>query len=541
MNTKDKKRPIVRIQNQIFRALLVIIALMTLILTLASILINVHYEKQSLDQNLQNMAQTIASSQIIIDDLSDDTSATGVNEEIDVYLKSLQSSLENIDIISIIDTDNVRHFHTNDQLVGTKYDGTAPIFSDVNGSAYVTSDVGPSGRQRRAYAAIYDNEGKYIGFVLAVRLNVNINKLIVRTVWIHLLCAAAAVIIAAILSKVLSRRIKMSLLGYEPDTFSAMYSIRDNTLESLEEGVIAVGLDEKIIYSNRAAAAMFGHMPDELYSKKLTQICPALPIKRTLEENEKIKGFSLETKDSSSIIVNQIPIHENGNTVGAVLIFNDKTEFTKVMEDLSGVRYLVDSMRANNHDFVNKLHVILGLIQMGKTEDACEYITSVTSIQQTVIHGIMNQIDDPSIAALLIGKYAHASELNVNFDLKSGSSFRRSNINVPSGDLVTIIGNLLDNAMDSMNEKKEPPKELSIGIFTQPNALLITVDDTGLGIEKANLERIFENGFSTKGNSHGTGLHVVKELIDKYDGTISVDSEVGEGTSFTVTLTNVSN
>ena len=107
---------------------------------------------------------------------------------------------------------------------------------------------------------------------------------------------------------------------------------------------------------------------------------------------------------------------------------------------------------------------------------------------------------------------------------------------MPSGDLITIIGNLLDNAMDAMNEKSEPPRELTVGIFGTAQAMLITVDDTGGGIAPENMDAIFENGFSTKGEGRGTGLYLVKNLVQTYGGTISVESEVGVGTSFTVSF-----
>lgn len=116
---------------------------------------------------------------------------------------------------------------------------------------------------------------------------------------------------------------------------------------------------------------------------------------------------------------------------------------------------------------------------MNKNEEASEYITNVSSIQQNVIHKIMKNFEDSSVAALLIGKYARASELNIRLSLESGSRLMRNDISLPSSDLVTIIGNLIDNAMDSINEKNAQPKELTVGIFTKPHAILINVDDTG--------------------------------------------------------------
>jgi sensor histidine kinase regulating citrate/malate metabolism len=207
------------------------------------------------------------------------------------------------------------------------------------------------------------------------------------------------------------------------------------------------------------------------------------------------------------------------------------------MEDLTGVRYLVDSMRANNHDFMNKLHVILGLIQMGQTEQASEYITTITSIQQTLIHQIMKRIEDPSVAALLIGKYARAAELDIRFSLEAGSGLARQDVALPSADLVTLIGNLIENSLDALNAKEEQPKELTVGIFSKPQVLIVRVDDTGIGISKENLEHITEKGFSTKGENRGTGLYLISEMVKKYSGTLEIDSEVGEGTSIMIMLT----
>ena len=150
----------------------------------------------------------------------------------------------------------------------------------------------------------------------------------------------------------------------------------------------------------------------------------------------------------------------------------------------------------------------------------------------------MKDIDDPSVAALLIGKYSRSAELNVQFSIEKGSHLHRDDISLPSCDLITIIGNLIENALDSLNSTTKQPKQLSIGIFTQPHAMIINVDDTGMGIPDDIKEDIFKNGFSTKGEGRGTGLYIVNSLIKKYNGTISVESEKDTGTSFTVTLTD---
>lgn len=246
----------------------------------------------------------------------------------------------------------------------------------------------------------------------------------------------------------------------------------------------------------------------------------------------------VEKLGSEDLLIDQIPIKENGENVGTVGILHNRAEYTKLMEDLTGTRYLVDSMRANNHDFTNKLHVILGLIQMEMYEEATDYIENITMVQRASISKIMNAVDDPSVAALLIGKTARASELNVKFIFREGSNYSRSALNLPSEMLVTLIGNLVDNAFDAMNQSENysTQKELLFGIYSHPGAVLITVDDNGTGIAKEHLEHIFENGYSTKGEGRGTGLYQVKEMIKRFGGTISAESQEGIGTSFSVSF-----
>lgn len=521
------------IQRQILDTLLILVSVMTVLITIISIIVSIYTDRTRLDQNLENIAQAVAQSQIIRDKLTDGSIDGNMTES---YLDSLKSSLTNIDVISVISSDNKRIYHTNHELIGTVYDGTIPDFT-VSDIFYVTSDTGPSGAQRRAYAAIYDDSGNYVGFVLAVMLTQNIRKTVISIIILHTVCAAAVITLAIALSRQLSDRIKRILKGYEPDIFSAMFTVRDNVLESLEEGLLAFEKDGSVVYINCAAKKMLG-IGDSDDKLNISRAIPEMMTGTIMSSGEKISGFSVHSDSGSDIIADYVPITEGDSTSGGLCILRDRTEFTKLMEDLSGVKYLVESMRANNHDFTNKLHVILGLIQMGRTNEACEYITNITSIQQTVIHSIMKNIDDPSVAALLIGKYSRAAELNIKFTLEGGSRLSRNDISLPSGDLITIIGNLTENAMDSLNEKNELPKELTVGIFTKPHAMIITVDDTGNGISEENREKIFENGFSTKGDGRGTGLHLIKQLIEKHNGTISVESEEGVGTSFTVTLTD---
>ncbi len=506
---------------------MILVSFMTVLIAGTSIIVNVQTERKNLDENLKNAAGAISQSSIITEELKN--TGTAASELTCSYLDAVKHSMSNIDVISLIDAENIRNYHSGKQLTGTVYDGTIPDFSEHDCSAYVESSTGPSGSQRRAYAPVYDENGQYAGFVIAVMLNTSINRIVLSTVLVHLVCVSGIIVFAVLLSYMLSKRIKQKLLGYEPDTFSTMFIIRDSILDSLEEGIVAADSSGSITYMNSSAAEML---------EGQTDISDGIDFRTTIASGIKSLHVPLHFIKNSDIIADKIPVFENGKTEGLICILRDKTELTRIADDLSGVRFLVESMRANNHDFTNKLHVILGLIQMGKTTEACEYITNLTSIQQSFIHRIMKNIEDPNVCALLIGKYSRCAELNVNFIIEKESHLYRDDISLPSGDLVTITGNLIENALDALNESDSTPKQLTVGIFTQPHAMIINVDDTGTGMTDEIKENVFLNGVTTKGEGHGSGLYIVNELIKKHNGTISVESELGAGTSFTVTLTD---
>ena len=330
----EDKSTLKGIQKTFFRAQFVLIVSLALFLGVAGTLINIHFEKQKRDQNLQNVAQAVAQSPLLTTEQEDNR---GLHE----YLDSLLATLDDIDVISVINLENLRVYHSNPELIGTVYDGTQPDFASHQEGYYTMNDSGPSGVQRRAYAAIYDEEGNYKGFVIAIMLMQNVQKETLQTALIFILITITAILIELLITKELSGKIKRSLLGYEPGVFAAMYKIRDGILESLDEGIIAVDTKGVIRFANHAAVSMLepqaaeggGHMT-----------------------GKSIRDYQLET---DTLLADHAPIKENGERVGEIVILHDRAEYTKLMEDLTGTRYLVDSMRANTSGLMLPLHTTM--------------------------------------------------------------------------------------------------------------------------------------------------------------------------------------
>ena len=534
----NSKKSLAKIQRKISVTQIALIVSLSLILAMAGLIINIHFQRDKIDNNLQNISETIATSPILKENDVQNSNVLA-QESLLRYLDSLKKSLLDVDVISIVNKNNTRFYHTNHNLIGTEYDGEQPNFNDV--SFYIVNTSGPSGLQRRAYSALYDNNGEHVGFIMVIILTENVNASLMPIIVTYSVITLIVIVVELLISSWISGNIKKSLLGYEPDTISAMYLIRDNILESLEEGVIAIDKNSNIIFANNSVVKILDKTNEqELIGQNLSNIKNGLVIKRALIGEERELNIHEQISEDIDVLIDRIPIKNGQETVGTIGILHNRAEYTKLMEDLSGTRYLVDSMRANNHDFTNKLHVILGLIQMQMYDNAISYIENITIVQRATISKIMNTINEPSIAALLIGKTSRASELNVKFILRESSYFSNSDISLPTEVLITIIGNLIENAFESMNEKEYSQyeqKQLLFGIYSKPNALLITVDDTGLGIKKENIGHIFENGFSTKGANRGTGLYQVKTMIDNLGGQITVETQENVGTSFSVSFT----
>ena len=526
-----KRTSLKGIQRLFFKVQLSLIITLALMLGIAGTLINIQYETKKRDQNLQNVAETIAKSPMLAEgELSEDgTVMFG-------YLETLKEALADIDVISVVDKNGIRIYHSNSDLIGTEYDGNMPDFKTHTSGFYAVDENGPSGNQRRAYAAIYNKDGEYVGVVMAIMLAKNIHSETMQMLFIFGAITVLAIAIELVIAGSLSKKVKKSLMGYEPDVFTAMYRMRDNILETLEEGIIATDENGIIQFANDSAIKMLCKNPFENIVGKNIEILGDEILTSIMRSGDKETNVNLSNAD---IILDRITIKESEGANGAIGILHDRAEYTKLMEDLSGTRYLVDSMRANNHDFTNKLHVILGLIQMEMYDEAISYIQNITMVQRETISKVMHAVNEPAVAALIIGKIARASELNVKFVLREGCYYSASDMNLPSEMLVTVIGNLLDNAFDAMNNTENPNehKELMFGIYSRPGAVLITVDDTGNGIKDEDIDMIFVNGYSTKGTGRGTGLYQIKSMVENYGGKITVESQEGVGSSFSVSFT----
>ncbi|MHC1748263.1 MAG: ATP-binding protein [Cellulosilyticaceae bacterium] len=493
---------------------------------------SINIQSDKLNESILNLSYLISKNPMVSQTLSNGKE----NPSLTLFLDDMIKNFPSVDVIVVADTKSIRYYHPNHSKIGYTFEGNDEVNILKGMPPYVSTANGTLGMQKRAFSSVKNEQGTIIGFVVVGTLNTSLIKLRQDILMNYLKIFLIIITITLIIFIYIRKNIKKSLLGYEPAQLAKMYLQREDVLDSLEEGILAVDCDGKITLLNKAALPMLDldTSPNHLKSiptfiqNKLLQVI----ISGVAERNKEMLIGQI------NLIADYIPIKENNKIIGAISIFRNKTEVTELAEQLTGVHHIVDALRANTHEFMNKLHVILGLLQINAFDEAKNYIMDIANIQNITTSSIIKKIKNHTIAALILGKVNQAKELGISLILKPNSSLEANGLGISTHALVTIIGNLLQNSMDALNTKEDCLKEITLLIHADEKGLIIIVDDTGPGIAQNHLPFIYKEGYSSKGENRGIGLSLVKEIIDTHGGFIEIETEENVGTVFTVIVPN---
>ena len=395
----------------------------------------------------------------------------------------------------------------------------------------------PLGADHCAVTAVRGADSAVTGYVLAGLYLRSIRTMALRTLAVFVGTGLAALGVGTLLSLQLARRIKSGLLGYEPDAFRDLFLRRMELLDALDEGLLAIDRDAHILYINRAAAEMLSFDKDAVLGRPLAEVYPQSTIPQVLRTQKAEYNVSLESLRHVRILSDRMPVWRDGRIVGAVAIFRNRTEVARLARELTGVQHIVEAMRAYTHEFMNKLHVILGLLQLGEAQRAEEYVLQLTQTRALSTRQISACIAEPSVAALLIGKSCRAAELGVRLTLDPASHLDADPRCLPAPAMITVLGNLIENAFDAFAQTPgRALHEVSVSVREGEQGLILSVDDNACGMSDEVRRHLFERGATSKGKGHGTGLYLVKQIVDAYHGDIRVESTRGVGSSFVITF-----
>lgn len=523
------------VYQQIRRVSVLGILVAMVLATGAGLWLNLAQERRIRDDTLTSAVQAVSHTLTIADE--DDA------QRIEEYVDRTVHGLDGIDLFAVYHADGTPAYFCDVTSGQSSIEMLSPLdetlrqqLTDVDNPLLDDSQA-PLGADYCAYAAIHRPDGTVKGYVMAGLYLRSIRNTGLHTLGVYLLIGIAALSVGTFLSLRLAQRIKSDLLGYEPDAFRDLFLRRMELLDALDEGLLAIDREEHIIYLNQAAAEMLSFDKNAVIGKTLSQVYPQSTIPRVMRTEKPEYNISLESLHHVRILSDRMPVRRSGQIVGAVAIFRNRTEVANLARELTGVQHIVEAMRAYTHEFMNKLHVILGLLQLGEAQRAEEYVLQLTQTRAMSVERISQRISEPSVAALLIGKSCRAAELGVRLTLDPESHLSADTHYLPASGLITVLGNLIENAFDAFaNTPTDTLHEVAVSIRESERGLILSVDDNACGMPAEVREHIFERGSTSKGEGHGTGLFLVKSVVDTYHGEIRVESTQGVGSSFIITF-----
>lgn len=513
---------------------LVLVVAAVLLSGMVSLYAAISIRQNDMDTVILNVAEFVAEMDIVAETLESGVFAENseLTEELDLVL----SSFGELDILVVCDADSRRYYHNDHLKIGEMFQGDDQHPVLAGESPYITEAEGTLGMQRRAFYPVKDDTGAIIGFVMTSVLTSSIVSMRYRIMGLFLLILLVLLAVGALLSRAVMYHIRKLLMGYQPEEFRRLYVEREEVMNALEEGLIAINQDGVVTLMNESAQNILKIPAGEpTEGRQLQQFISDARLQNAFRTGRAEYNISVMI-EKQTILASCIPVFHEGTIVGAVSILRDKTEVTKLAEELTGARYMVDTLRAFNHEFMNKLHIILGFLEMKEVEKAKTYILETSLVSGEAVSQISRMVPEANLAALLIGKLIRASELGITFSVKADSYFHEKERPLPVDCMITLTGNLLENAMDELNSKNYPVKEIELGIYSGEGHTMITCDDTGGGIPEDILFAIYDRHTTTKGEGHGSGFALIREIVDGYEGTIHIDTEPGMGTSIEIAL-----
>ena len=441
------------------------------------------------------------------------------------------------EFIVIGNRQEIRYSHPDPTRLGQKMVGgdNERVFK---GESVISESIGTLGPSLRGKAPIF-SDGKVIGVVSVGYLQTDIEKEVAkvrRKIFITTMIILLGGLLAALL---ISLNIKRAIFGLEPREIAWMYQEKHAILESIHEGIIAIDTNGRITVVNETAHKILNVPSDVLLrGKKIDDVIENTSLYEVVRTG--LAEYDREfTIFGEIFLVNRIPIfNKKDEVIGAVASFRNKSELSNLIQELSHVKAYAEGLRAQTHEYSNRLYTLLGLIQLGSYKEAIDFISREVDVAQGFISFLMKEIPDPIIAGFILGKVSLASELKIYLTIDRESSFRDLPVEINRDTLVTIIGNLVNNAFDAVRENGKVEKRVSLFLTDLGKDLIIEIEDNGKGINNSISEQIFQNGFSTKNrqSNSGIGLSLVKEAIAGLGGYITFSSNEGEGTIFTVVI-----
>ena len=425
---------------------------------------------------------------------------------------------------------SIRYSHPVPERIGQPMVGGDNEQALVYGQSYVSEATGTLGTAMRGKTPIWDEDGNIIGVVSVGFMLERVDMDVARYTSLGWALVALMILLGFAGAYWLSQHLKKVILGLEPYEIARLAMEKEAILQSIHEGILAVNHDGQITLVNQQARRFLG-LPDEqvLLGKPIREVVPNSRLIEVLKHGEQEFDQEMWLGDHP-VVANRVPIMHEGEIEGAVATFRSRREIIDLSQALTQASRDVDMLRAQAHEFSNKLYTISGLLQLNRVDEALALIHQETERAQAQMSFLMRHVADAVLSGILLGKLTRARELGVALEIDEQSSLSCPLTVTGQEVMMSVVGNLLDNACHAAlnGPNRESPK-VRLFFTDLGEQLLIEVEDNGSGVPSEHAASIFQDGFSTKTGKHrGIGLALVARLCHQHGGEITLEeSELG--------------
>lgn len=405
------------------------------------------------------------------------------------------------------------------------------------GKSTTTIRKGGLGISLRSKAPVLNDAGQVVGIVSVGYLTSYLDAITVNKV-VNILLAAVLLLIALfIFSWFFTRSIKKQIFSLEPREIGLLVRQQKAMMESIYEGVIAIDKNCRIEVINQAARKLLSlsqptrNLRGQLISEVISPVpffAPETMLAR--DTHDEICHFN-----QSMVIASRVRIMLENELQGWVITFRDRNDIDSLSAQLSQVKRYVDNLRIMRHEQLNRMTTLSGMLHMGRYEEAIGYIQAQSEHAQELLDFISSRFASPTLCGLLLGKAARAREKGVELAFDPACLMDKPFTMLSETELISIIGNLLDNAIEATQRSELPHAPVEVLIKLTEHELIIEVADQGVGIDPELRERIFERGITTKiHGDHGIGLYLIESYVTQAGGAIEVADNTPRGAIFSL-------
>ncbi|MFH8338303.1 ATP-binding protein [Streptomyces sp. AM6-12] len=442
----------------------------------------------------------------------------------------------NVDFVTIMSPDGIRWTHPDPRQIGRRFLGTtAPA---RHGRTFTETCTGTLGPSVRAVTPVTDG-GRIIGLVSAGITVDRISERLQDQVTALLGVAGGALLLGAVGTYVINARLRRHTHNMNAAELSRMHDYHQAALHAVREGLLMLDGQYRVALINDGGRELLGIGPcDEVVGRSVAGLGLPAPLTGALLSSRP-RVDEVHPTVSRVLVVNTSPV-SGGERRGTVVTLRDITELQSLMGELDTERGFSQALRSQAHEAANRLHTVVSLIELGRSEEAVEFATAELELAQALTDQVVAAVAEPVLAALLLGKTAQANERGVELVVSPDSRLDDGLLagGPPARDLVTVLGNLIDNAVDAA--QGSTPARVTVTAYASAAALVLRVADTGPGVHPGHAGLLFQRGFTTKPagpGGRGLGLALVRQAVTRHEGTLTVtDAAPGGGAVFEVRL-----